>query len=304
MNITLRQLEYVVTIEQEGQFSLAAKRLNVAQPSLSAQVASLEYFFGGKFFIRSRKGVTTTALGRDVIRRARQILKETEELKSIVSTGSQSRLSIGVLPSIGPYLLPPVVRKLHQTDPNLRLVVREGNTEQLDRLLHNNQVDLIISTPEDHPVFPKQKLFIEQLWAAFAADNINLVSKQKIKLEALTGMTFLTLEKGHRLSQIVEGLAQRAGGYVSDEYTGTSLDAVRMMSATGAGIAVLPDIYALSEAARGDDIKLAKIEHDEAQRQISLVYRNDIDYMDNIELICDLMKEEYQRLLALSPFQS
>ena len=267
-------------------------------------MASLEYFFGGKFFIRSRKGVATTPLGRDVIRRARQILKETEELKSIVSSGSQSRLSIGVLPSIGPYLLPPVVKTLHQLVPNLRLVVREGNTEQLDRLLHNNQVDLIISTPEDHPVFPKQKLFIEQLWAAFATDNANLASKQKIKLEALTGMTFLTLEKGHRLSHIVEGLAQRVGGYVSDEYTGTSLDAVRMMSATGAGIAVLPDIYALSEAARGDDIKLAKIEHDEAQRQISLVYRNDIDYMDNIELICGLMKEEYQRLLALSPSKS
>jgi DNA-binding transcriptional LysR family regulator len=76
---------------------------------------------------------------------------------------------------------------------------------------------------------------------------------------------------------------------------------VRMMSAKGAVIAVLPDIYALSEAIWGDDIGLAKIEHDEAQRQISMVYRNDINYMDKIELICGLMKEEYQRLLALNP---
>lgn len=297
MNITLRQLEYVVMIEQEGQFSLAAQRLNVAQPSLSAQIASLEYFFGGKLFIRSRKGVTATPLGLDVIRRARRILKETHELKSVAGGDQNSRLSIGVLPSIGPYLLPPVVKKLHQSDPGLRLVVREGSTEQLDRLLHNHQVDLIISTPEDHPVFPRRDLFVEKLWAALATDNPVLESEQSVTLDRLAGMTFLTLEKGHRLSQIVEGLAQTAGGYVSDEYAGTSLDAVRMMSATGAGVAILPDIYALSEAVRGADISLARIHHEQAQRQISLIHRNELHAQDRIELFYQLMKEEHHRLV-------
>ncbi len=297
MKITLRQLEYIIAIDEAGQFNLAAKRLHVAQPSLSAQIAELEDTIGEKLFVRNRKGTTPTPLGLDVIKRARRILKETEELKATLGGSKVSRLSIGVLPSIGPYLLPPMVRKLHKLDPNLRLIVREGNTEQLDALLRNHQVDMIISTSEDHPLFPKQDLFTEGLWAACASDRLDFSNKDNIRLRALAGMTFLSLERGHRLSHIVQGLAEQAGGYVSDEYVGTSLDAIRVMAATGAGVAILPDIYALSEAVRGADIHLARIEHRQAQRKISLIYKNTLQDDAVVSLLSQLIIKEHSQLI-------
>ena len=297
MKLTLRQLEYILAIEETGQFNLAARKLHVAQPSLSAQIAELEAAIGEKLFIRNRKGAVPTPLGLDVIKRARHILKETEELKAMLGGREITRLSIGVLPSIGPYLLPPVVRKLHKAHPNLRLVVREGSTAQLDALLRQHQVDMIISTSEDHPLFPKQELFTEALWAACASDLLDLSGQQQIQLKALAGLTFLTLERGHRLSHIVQGMAEQAGGYVSDEYAGTSLDAIRVMAATGAGVAILPDIYALSEAARGRDIQLARINHKQAERKISLIFKASLLEDEKVAILANLIRGEHNRIV-------
>ena len=92
-----------------------------------------------------------------------------------------------------------------------------------------------------------------------------------VRLEELSGQTFMTLGARHRLSHIVTGLATRAGGRVSDEYEGTSLDALRLMAAAGIGLAILPNIYAATEASRGLDVHIAHIDDPLAERAISLL---------------------------------
>ena len=149
-----------------GQISLAAAKLNVSQPSLSAQLAEVEVDLGVSLFHCSRSGVRVTPLGEEILRRARQIVHDIHDLRAVVQGGSlfQGRLRLGVLPSIGPYLLPSVIQKLHREHPSLRIVIREENTQDLDAGLRSGRLDMIISTPEDHPAATSYDIVKERLW--------------------------------------------------------------------------------------------------------------------------------------------
>lgn len=271
---TLRQLEYVIAIADTGQISLAAAKLNVSQPSLSAQLLEVETILGVTLFHRSRRGTSVTPAGEEIVRRARQILHEINDLCAIAKADGifQGRLRLGVLPSIGPYLLPAVVRQLHRDHPRLRLIVREENTQDLDQGLRDGRLDMIISTPEDHAGTENLPIVTETLWAAMAVDHpLAMRRTTKVSLTDLAGQTLTTLSTGHRLSHIVANLAFRAGGHVSDEYEGTSLDAIRLMAAAGTGIAILPELYATTEARRAADVHLVAIDAPIASRDIALI---------------------------------
>ena len=122
MRPSLRQLEYIVAVHQLGSFSLAADTLHISQPSLSTQIAAVETDFGVKLFKRGRGGAQATAKGLEFVHRARRILAEVENLRSIMTSALPfgGRLRLGVLPSIGPYLLPQVMLSLHRDQPDLR----------------------------------------------------------------------------------------------------------------------------------------------------------------------------------------
>ena len=300
MRPTLRQLEYIVTIAETGQVGLAAAKLNVSQPSLSAQLREVEDDLGITLFQRGRSGAKVTPVGEEVVRRARLILHEIQDLRAAAQSGGvfQGRLRLGVLPSIGPYLLPGVVQRLHKEHPSFRLIVREENTRDLGEGLRSGRLDMIISTPEDHPGTRKEHLFTEKLWAAVALDHPIAQDRTHIALPDLNGQTLLTLGAGHRLSHIVTGLAASGGGRVSDEYEGTSLDAIRLMAATGAGIAILPSIYAATEARRGTDISLHALDDPAANRDIALIQAQLPQPRPGSEVLAGILRGEARHILG------
>ncbi|MCI5097443.1 MAG: hydrogen peroxide-inducible genes activator [Rhodobacteraceae bacterium] len=300
MRPTLRQLEYIVAVAETGQVGLAAAQLNVSQPSLSAQLAEVEADLNVTLFQRGRAGAKITPAGEEVVRRARHILHELQDLRAAASGGGifQGRLRLGVLPSIGPYLLPGVVRRLHREHPSFRLIVREESTRDLDEGLRSGRLDMIISTPEDHPGSRKTHLFEEKLWAAVALDHPFAKRRKQMSLTDLAGQTCLTLGTGHRLSHIVAGLAASAGGRVSDEYEGTSLDAIRLMAATGAGVAILPSIYAATEARRGTDVAMFLLKDPAAQRDIALVQPQLPEPRPGSQVLADILRSEAERILS------
>lgn len=300
MRPTLRQLEYIVAVAETGQVGLAAAQLNVSQPSLSAQLAEVEADLGVVLFQRGRAGAKITPAGEEVVRRARQILHELQDLRAAARGGGifQGRLRLGVLPSIGPYLLPGVVQRLHREHPSFRLIVREESTRDLNEGLRSGRLDMIISTPEDHPGARKAHLFTEKLWAAMALDHPMAQRRKDVTLADLAGETCLTLGAGHRLSHIVAGLAARAGGRVSDEYEGTSLDAVRLMAATGAGIAILPSIYAATEARRGTDVSLHALNDPAASREIALIQPQLPQTRPGSDVLAEILRSEAQKILS------
>lgn len=299
MRPTLRQLQYIVAVAETGRIGLAAAQLNVSQPSLSAQLSEVEADLGVILFQRGRAGARITPAGDEIVRRARLILRELQDLRAAAQGGGifQGRLRLGVLPSIGPYLLPGVVKRLHHEHPSFRLVVREENTRDLDEGLRSGRLDMIISTPEDHPGTQPAHLFEERLWVAVALDHPLADKTEPLQLRELRGQTFLTLGAGHRLSHIVAGLASRAGGRVSDEYEGTSLDAIRLMAASGAGIAILPSIYATTEARRGTDVSLIALKDPSANRDVALLQPLTPDPRPGSDVLADILRSEARRLL-------
>ncbi|WP_170394370.1 hydrogen peroxide-inducible genes activator [Ruegeria arenilitoris] len=276
MRPTLRQMEYIVAVHQLGSFGLAAETLHVSQPSLSSQVATVETDLGVRLFERGRAGARTTARGLEFVTRARHILSEAEALRGSMLSDLPfgGRLRLGVLPSIGPYLLPQAIKSLHEAEPDLRVIVREENTLSLDEGIRNGRFDAIISTPEDHPNTFQHQLFIEPLWVAVAQDH-PLAGSAQVAAEDLEGQRLLTLDTGHRLARIVYGIAGASGATVSNDYEGTSLDSIVLMAATGAGIGILPDLFARRQGIHRSEVCVMPLVMPDADRTISILVPSD-----------------------------
>lgn len=277
MRPTLRQLQYLVAIAETGKFGEAAKRTNVSQPSLSAQIADMEEYLGSTLIERGRHGALLTPIGEEAVRRARMILRDVEDLKAVLSSDGGSltgRIRLGVLPTIGPYLLPSVTRHLHAKYPEFRLSVREERSIDLDAHLQDGRFDTVISTADDHPNAEATPLFEESLWVCAAPDDPIAASAGDVRLANLKGRQLISLGVNHRLNHKIQAIADAAGAHVSSEYEGTSLDAIRQMAEMGAGVAVFPSLYALTEARRDPDLVVRRIDDPLARREISLIWRH------------------------------
>lgn len=274
---TLRQMEYLVAIAETGTFSEAAKRTNVSQPSLSAQVKDMEAHIGIPLMERGRHGALLTPLGKDMVARARIVLRQVEEMKVMGREAEGTlagRVKLGVLPTVGPYLLPQATQVLHKSYPDLRLFVREERTLDLQKHLSSGQFDMIISTPEDHPNTKSLPIVKENIYICIAPDDKLADSREPVRLKELKGREFLTLGHGHKFATVVKNLAARAGATTNGEYEGTSLDAIRQMASMGGGVAVLPSLYAISEAKRDPELIVRAISDNKAQRKIDLIWRH------------------------------
>lgn len=299
MRPTLRQLQYIVAVSETGRFHEAAKSLNVSQPSLSAQIADVEQQLDIQLIERGRNGALMTPQGEEFVRRARLILRDVEDLKSAMKSekGALSgRIRLGVLPSVGPYLLPPVVKDLHRSYPQLRLVVEEHWTDTLQTRLLDGTLDCVISTPEDHKDMASALLFEEHLWVCAAPDD-PLAGSGPVRIEALKDREILSVGQSHRLSRTVQSLADEAEAKMSGVFTGTSLDAIRHMAATGAGVALLPAIYALSEASRDADLVLRPLDHPIAMRRVALIWRSTSPMADSFAQMAGILRDDAHAIL-------
>jgi LysR family hydrogen peroxide-inducible transcriptional activator len=301
MRPTLRQLQYLVAVHDLGRFGEAAKKLNVSQPSLSTQIAEVEALLGVTLIERGRHGAVATPLGRELIERARTILRDVEDLKARARHGDDTlrgRISIGVLPTIGPYLLPGAVRSLHTAFPELRMAVREERTVDLDADLRNGAIDCIISRPEDHPDAVHRVLFEEEFYICCAPEDALMRTEVPAVLSDLRGRELLSLGPGHGLTAVLQQLAGLAGAGLSAEYFGTSLDAMRQTALMGTGVAILPSLYALQEAKRDPDLSLRRIDHPVAHRTLALIWRDSSPLTAQFEQVARILAEEAKTLLA------
>ena len=296
MRPTLRQLEYIVTVHRLGRFGLAADVLNVSQPSLSAQIAAVEHDLNIRLFERDRGGVQTTSKGLEFIERAQSILRDVIDLRHAMTETHpfSGTIRLGVLPSIGPYLLPQAVKTIHAQHPNLRISVREENTLDLEKGLKSGRFDVILSTPEDHPNTQQFFLFNEKLFAATATDDLTATSTDVISLPHLRGRRLLTLDTSHRLSRIVYAIASKSGGIVSDDYEGTTLDSLVLMAATGAGIAVLPEVFATRQGIYREEVVIKPLALTDANRDIALISPAQATSDELLRLLCATLQEVAQ----------
>ncbi len=241
--MTIQDLRYVVAISEHGHFGRAAAACDVAQPTLSTQIKNLEVQLGVKLFERTTKSVRVTAIGAEIVERARQILAEVD---AIMSVGQQTSgplagdFSLGVIPTLGPYVLPWLVPALKRDYPALRLVLREDLTAPLLERLGSHRLDAaLVALPVPGDRLETLTLFDEPFW--FAEPKGRKPASAKIMREdELRGQPLLLLTEGHCLRDQALAICGTADREVDGDFRATSLETILQMVATGLGSTLLP----------------------------------------------------------------
>lgn len=280
---------------------------NVTQPTLSGQLRELEAKLGVQLVERSRSGVVLTPTGEAIAARARSVLRDVQDIVEIAKHGQNlfgSTIRLGVIQSLGPYLLPHILPELHQTYPRLRLYVREGMAEALLRNLDEGRLDLLLfPLPIKSANLQSVRLFREPLWVVAPTDH-RIAALEAVSRADLEGETVLTLERGHRLHDQVEDLCEEYGARLSLDYEGTSLDTIRQMVGMGMGISFLPALYVTAEAMGDNQIVARQMLPRPPFRMIGMLWRRHSARKDELlvlaELIRNILKTRAPEVIAVS----
>jgi LysR family hydrogen peroxide-inducible transcriptional activator len=275
--ITLRQIRYLIALEETQHFREAAESCGISQPSLSVQIKSLEETLGLTLVERGRGPVRLTLAGREVSRRAREILDATQgilDLSVTLNSGLGGTIRLGTSATLGPYLMPHVVSDLRASHPDLRLYIREAAPRDLLRELHDGVHDLILTQlPISGATLSTARLFREPLSVALPTDH-PLAAKEMLTNDDLADETILCLSPAYALYDQIAALCVETGAHLSRDYEGTSLDALRQMVAMGMGLTFLPTLYIESEiAGRAQDVAIRPFRGRRFSRSIGLVWR-------------------------------
>ncbi|MCU0907533.1 MAG: hydrogen peroxide-inducible genes activator [Rhodobacteraceae bacterium] len=273
---SLRQLEYFVALAETGSFRAAAEHCRISQPSLSVQLANLEKRLGQRLVERNRSGVILTPAGREVHKRSRAIIEAAQNLVNrfgATRTGLTGTIRFGASGTLGPYLLPHVIARLHSLHPDLSLYIREAPPDALSTGLAQGDFDMVLlQLPMRGDVTPI-RLFREPLELVVARDH-PFAAMDRVSRADLSGQTVLSLGPAYSLRQQVAELCEVLGARLRTDYEGTSLDAIRLMAGMGMGVAFLPALYVRSEIGEDDkDVKVVQLEGARILRSAGLVTR-------------------------------
>jgi LysR family hydrogen peroxide-inducible transcriptional activator len=245
MTPTLRQLQYLKLLSEQGSFSKAADAAHVTQPTLSAGIAELEKILGAKVVERARSGVILTAAGREAVGRAETILAQADDLVQAVRAAGQplaGRFRLGVIPTIAPFVLPKTLPVLRREYPKLRLFLREDLTSRLVADLRTGALDgALIALPYDMSGLQWAHVSDDELLAAAPA-NHRIAGAARVTARELEGDDLILLEDGHCLRDHALAACGLAPPKTSDDesFAATSLPTLVQMVSSGLGVTFLP----------------------------------------------------------------
>lgn len=275
---TLRQLRYFVALAETLHFVRAAERCHVTQPALSMQVRELETTLGVTLVERTPSGVLLTIEGEEVARRARDILLAVQDLTDAARHRRRrgalaGRLRLGVIPSIGPYLLPRVLPRLHAAYPGLELSLRETKTQELVEALAAGRLDLLVlALPIAHEGVETMPLF-EDVFALAVHPDDPLARRERVHQGELMGGRLLLLEEGHCLRDQALALCHAVGRGV-DDFRASSLATVVQMVINGYGCTVLPELALPVEVGNHAGIRIVRFADPPPARTVGLAWRS------------------------------
>jgi len=273
--MTLTELRYIVALAKEGNFSRAAEHCSVSQPTLSVVIARLEDEFGVQLFERGKGFVSASAVGLRVVEQAQLALKEAEKVRAIAMYGRdqlEGPLRLGVIHTIGPYLLPQLIHSLKAVAPNMPLAIEENMTANLADMLRENEIDvLIIALPFDIPGVLTRPIYDESFKVIVPRGHA-WESKAFIAPEDVAGDEVLLLKAGNCFRDQVLGACPQVSSPETDIRLGHSIGTIRCMVASGLGVSVLPD-GALQHPYSNDLISVIPFTSPAPSRRIALAWR-------------------------------
>ena len=272
---TIRQLQYLVALRQEGHFGRAAAACYVTQSTLSAGLRELEALLGVTLVERTRRVVRFTALGERIADKALRVLREAEELAEMARAEGQplhGELRMGVIPTIAPFLLPAMLPRLRRKWPNLRLFLREETSQAACEALHRGQLDcVLLALPFACGDVNSVDLFDDPLFVAFPGGEAPVGAD--VDAGAIDETRMLLLEDGHCLKDHALSACNRPDLRAQATMMGTSLHTLVQMVDNGLGVTFIPLMAIESGILEGTRIEARPLRSDHGFRRIALIWR-------------------------------
>jgi LysR family transcriptional regulator, hydrogen peroxide-inducible genes activator len=245
----LRQLQYAIQIAADKNFSRAAEKLHIAQPSLSQQLSKLEKEIGVLLFHRNTNAVELTHAGALFIEKAQKVIDMMEQIKQEmddISHTRKGRLIIGSLPITGAHILPLVLPEFQQRFPEIEIVLVEDSSSRLEQLTATGQTDLTLLTlPLQEEALSYQTLIEEQIWLALPPQHPLTERKtEAVDIGQLEQEPFIVLKKGQGFRKITLDLCGQAGFSPRIVFESSNIETVQSLVAAGMGIAFVPAMVA------------------------------------------------------------
>jgi|SaaInlStandDraft_1057018.scaffolds.fasta_scaffold04383_6 LysR family transcriptional regulator, hydrogen peroxide-inducible genes activator len=297
--MNLRDLEYLDALHRHGHFGRAAEACFISQPTLSAQFRKLEKEIGVNILDRTAKGVVFSEAGLAVLERAKSVLRETESIREIgrhFKDPKAGTLRVGLIPTIGPYLLPIVLSSLRESFPRLRFRFQDSKTEDTLVGLREGDLDIaVLALPLNEDGLEEIPIYEEPFQLGLSKHHPR--SKEKFVTHWLEEEELMLLEEGHCFGHQALSLCSRYGQVHANPFRGTSLEILRAVVAQGEGVTPVPYLAARQWSAQNDDLTYLPFPNPIPKRQIGLMCRQGNLRMELYTEIAKVIKKSIKRHL-------
>lgn len=294
---TLKQLQYLVALEEHGHFGKAAEATFVTQSTLSAGIRELESLLGLMLVERTRRVVRFTPLGTKIVDKAHRILREAEELAEMARSAGKplaGDLRMSVIPTIAPFLLPKLLPALRNQYPELKLYLREEASAAACEALHHGQVDcVLLALPFTAGDVEKAKLFDDGLYVAFPKDDPS-DPPDYISPDLIDESKLLLLVDGHCLKDHVLAACNRPELRASATMIGTSLHTLVQMVDNHLGVTIIPEMAVKAGLLNSTQVQARPLRAEHASREIALVWRTNSPRREEFELLATALRALHQ----------
>ena len=274
--MTITQLQYVLAVAEHKNFTLAAEKCFVTQPTLSMQIQKIEEELNILIFDRSKKPIQLTEIGQKIVNQAKNIVSEAGKIKDIVEfqkgfIGGEFRL--GIIPTIMPTLLPMFLNNFNKKYPKVKLIIEELNTDEIISRLKNGHLDAAIAaTPlEDEKI--KEIVLYYEPFVAYIPENNTISQKKEIEISDLNLDEILLLQDGHCFRDGILNLCrnQEINTKKSFQLESGSFETLIKLADEGLGTTLLPYLHTL-DLKENDKLKLREFKDPKPAREVSLIY--------------------------------
>ena len=274
--MNLRDLRYLIALDEHRHFGRAAAASFVSQPTLSTQIRKLEDELGVSLVERAPRRVMLTPIGRDIADRARRVIAEVEQMTEIARRSQDPEagtVRLGLFPTLAPYLLPHVLPGLRGRFPRLELLLVEEKTDQILARLRDGRLDAgVLALPVHDEQLHVEPLFDEPFLLAVPQRHA-LAGHASLQMRDLDEQHLLLLEEGHCLRDQALDVCRMAGADERDGFRATSLETLRQMVASGVGITLLPMLSVQPPVPVSPGIALLPFRGEPPHRRIAMVWR-------------------------------
>ncbi|MEP5613469.1 MAG: LysR substrate-binding domain-containing protein [Cyclobacteriaceae bacterium] len=270
--MTLQQFEYISALDEYRHYVTAAEHCFVSQPNLTMQVKKLEEEIGVRIFDRNKKPLQPTEIGKEVILRARQILRESKQLREFVNHEKESiegEFTVGIIPTLAPYLLPHFLTLFMKENPKVHLKIQELQTGQIISQLENGLIDIgLLVTPLDESFIREMPVFYEP-FLLYLPENHRFLSEKLMLAEDLDPSDVLVLDEGHCFREQALSICKQAkyGSSIGFEYQSGSIEALKNLVQKGVGYTLVPELSVIDEL---NSVYIRRFSSPEPVREVSI----------------------------------